>query len=203
VEFTENIKFVDENAFSNCNNLNNVYISNIENWLNIDFENVEANPLNNGAKLFINGEELKEFLLPYNINNVKKYAFAGCTSISSAIIPGKLKKIAQEAFSGCIRLTELEIQDGINTIEDFAFFRCTGLTSLNLPQSLSKINDGAFNQCTSLNTIKMHGSNPPTANVSVFSDNTYSHCLLSVPSDGLSKYETYNTWRNFQNIESY
>ena len=47
-------------AFDGCNNLKEVHVTDLDAWKNISF-GYDANPLNNGAKLYLNGVEVTDY----------------------------------------------------------------------------------------------------------------------------------------------
>ena len=88
-------------SFYGCETLNSVYITDLTAWCSIDFDN-PSTPLSNGAKLYLNNEEVKNLIIPKEITEIKKYAFSGCESIEQITIGNNVSSIKDRAFSGCI-----------------------------------------------------------------------------------------------------
>lgn len=87
-------------AFAGCGNLKRVDITDLSAWCKIDFEqSVPAScPLTWGAKLYLNGSEVTEVIIPSDISEIKDYAFRDCSSIVSITIHEGVKKIGKQAI---------------------------------------------------------------------------------------------------------
>ena len=71
-----------------------------------------------------------EVVIPDNVTTIGKYAFGGCTSLTSITIPGSVTAIGEFAFAGCTSLTSITLPDNLTTIGRYAFADCTSLTSI-------------------------------------------------------------------------
>lgn len=145
----ENVSEIGSCAFENCHNLKAVYIPSLESWLDINFEDGWANPLNLNAFIAYsnyydpNNEPSKDYTSPYwkvyitelvipeGCEKIKKYAFYGGSGIKTIKFPETLTEIEEEAF-GNNGLTSLFF--GI--IEDIYF-----------PASLKKIGYNGIHSC--------------------------------------------------------
>lgn len=78
----ENIKTIGKEAFYFCGNLTDVYITNIDNWCNIDFDGYSSNPLYYAKNLYINNELTSSIEISDNITELKKYAFNNYCSLN-------------------------------------------------------------------------------------------------------------------------
>lgn len=96
--------------FSNCPNLTRVNISELSAWLDINFNNAWSNPLNEGAKLYVNGEELTELIIN---QSVKPYAFYGTSSLTTVSISDNTSPISigHGAFSHCSALNTVTLNN--------------------------------------------------------------------------------------------
>ena len=84
----------------------------------------------------------------YTSNDViGRYAFSGCSGLTSLTLPAGITEIGEYAFEGCSGLTSLTLPAGITRIGWYAFSGCSGLTSLTLPAGITEIGDGAFYDC--------------------------------------------------------
>ena len=60
IEIYNNLEYVYENAFLSCSVEKVIYHGTLEEWKNIFFENIDANPLTAGGKLYINNELVED-----------------------------------------------------------------------------------------------------------------------------------------------
>ena len=121
----------------------------------------------------------------YTTNNeIGKFAFKGCSGLTSLTLPDGVKKIGQSAFSGCSGLTSLTLPSSIAAIGESAFSGCSGLTSLTLPSSITTIGESAFYHCSGLTSLTLPSS------ITTISENAFSGCSgltsLTLP-DGVTE----------------
>ncbi len=117
---------------------------------------------------------ITELTIGNNVSFIHKYAFVGCSNISSLKIPNsietinegafqgsglttieihnKIKTIAKSTFMNCKNLTNITIHNGITTIEAQAF-KNSGLTEIEIPESVTTIGNNAFYNCSELTGI--------------------------------------------------
>ena len=62
-------------AFYNCKSLTGVYITDLGNWCNVNFNSIYSNPLVYAQKLYLNGELLTDVVLPDTIGVIKNNTF--------------------------------------------------------------------------------------------------------------------------------
>ena len=147
-------------AFYECRNLNTVYYAgSIEDWFNIEFENVYSNPLYNGADLYIGGELVTEVVVPESVT-VIEYQLRGCTNLTSITIHSGVTSIGGYAFYGCSNLESVTFAEGsqLTSIGDYAFDGCSSLTSIEIPAGVSELPDGSygssvFSGCSNLESV--------------------------------------------------
>ena len=136
---------------------------------------------------WLKGAKFSKLTIGDSITSIGKYAFYGCTSLTSITIPDSVTEIGKQAFSGCISLhsfygkyasnngrcliidgvlnsfapaglTEYTIPDSVTSIGSSAFYGCTSLTSITIPDSVTSIGQEAFYGCTSLTSITIPDS---------------------------------------------
>ena len=100
---------IEDGAFYRCFGLKEVHISDIAAWCNIDF-NALSNPLSEAGHLYLNGEEVKDLVIPVSVTAIKDYAFSGCSGLTSVTIPNSVTSIGDYAFFGC---------DGLKSITSY------------------------------------------------------------------------------------
>ena len=163
-------------AFKFCFGLTSVQIFDLEAWCKISFSNHDANPLICAHHLFLNGEEIKDLLIPNSVTSIGGGAFYGCSALTSVTIGNSVTSIGDSAFDGCSGLTSVTIGnsvtsigkrafndcsclimvtigDSVTSIGDSAFYGCSGLTSVTIPNSVERIEDYAFANCSSLISV--------------------------------------------------
>ena len=107
----------------------------------------------NDVSGFINYQN--KIILLNNISTIDRYAFSGCTSLTSVTIPDSVTTIGDSAFLNCTNLQSLDLSGCTNltTIGYRAFRGCSGLSKITIPQSVTTIDNFAFNYCGNLKTI--------------------------------------------------
>ena len=87
----------------------------------------------------------KNVVIPDGVSVIGKYAFSGCTGLTSVKFGKGIKKIDQFAFSGCTGLKEVTIESG--KIGKWAFHECTGLKTVKIGKGVKEICAFAFQGC--------------------------------------------------------
>ena len=132
VTILASVTSIGSSAFSDCSGLESVYISDLAAWCNIEFEAYSANPLNNGAKLYLNGSPVTDLVIPNGVKSINSYAFYNCSSLTSVEIPDSVTSIGSSAFCNCSSLTSVTIPDNVTSIGAYAFFGCDSLESVHI-----------------------------------------------------------------------
>ena len=143
---------IGSQAFESCRRLASVYISDLNAWCNIVFD-YDSNPLHWAHHLYLNGEEIKDLVIPNNVTAIGSRAFSGCSNLSSVMIPNCVTSIGLCAFEDCTGLSTITIPNSVTSIGGAAFWNCTGLTSVFLQEGLAIIENQVFQKCKSLSTI--------------------------------------------------
>jgi len=112
ISIPASVSYISSYAFEECLELKLVYIEDLSAWCKIVFEdhyeegfNYLANPLYNGADLYLNGELVTHLVIPEGVSTIKPYAFYGCGSIKEITLPESITEIGQDAFENLINLT--------------------------------------------------------------------------------------------------
>lgn len=138
---------IGANAFEGCEKLKSVYLSDIAAWCNIRLGSVnpleietppqqiilisDANsPFCYGADLYLNGEIVRELVIPTDVTTISMAAFAGCASIET-----------------------LRVSKGVTQIGQFAFDNCSNLKNVYIPNTVTNIDKSTFDDCTSLASV--------------------------------------------------
>ena len=94
-------------SFIWCFNLDAVHISDIAAWCGITMSENTANPLYYGAHLYLNGEELKDLVIPEGVTNINSNVFQNFSALKSVTIPSSVRMIESGAFHNCWALSSV------------------------------------------------------------------------------------------------
>ena len=202
VTIPNSVTSIGGNAFHGCTYLTSVYITDLEAWCKISFEfNAYSNPLIYSHHLYLNGEEIKNLVIPNSITTIGDWAFYTCRSLTSVTIPNTVTNIGYCAFGECFNLTSVTIPNSATTIGDFAFLYCRNLTSVTIPNSVTSIKKAAFDGCSHLSSVISKMVNPCEIYSNCFPDDVYNNVTLYVPQGTIDKYKSTDCWNKFLNIE--
>lgn len=199
ITIPNSVKSIGGSAFVGCKSLN-IYITDLNSWLEISFEDQFANPMYYSNNVYLNKELLTELVVPDGVENIPHYAFCGWDSLTSITITDSVKSIGEHAFYACNGLTDVYITDlaawlkisfasqYANPIRNADNFYLNGelLTELEIPNGVENISSFAFYNYSNLtnifipNTVKnigafaFHGCNKITSiNVPESVENIY------------------------------
>jgi len=102
VTIPNSVTSIGDEAFYGCTGLTRVDISDVEAWCNILFNDSSSNPLCYAHHLYLNGEEIKDLVIPNSVTSIGNYAFEYCSALTSVTIPNSVTSIGSYAFSYCI-----------------------------------------------------------------------------------------------------
>ena len=105
------------------------------------------------------GKKGNNYKIPDGVTSICRYAFSGCTSLTSITIPDSVTEIGGSAFENCSSLTSITIPDSVTSIGIGAFVGCSGLTSIMIPDNVTYIGGAVFADCSSLTEIKVSTQN--------------------------------------------
>ena len=167
IHIPECVTAFNTSVFQDCNNLEAVYITNLEKWCNINFSNWTSNPLYYAHNLYINGKLVEKLIIPNGVTEIRSNAFYNCTSISSVYISDTVKSIGTSAFDNCTNLNKVEVAN-ISKWCTINFSNWTSnplyyahnlyfynqlVTVLDIPEGTKKISGNAFYNCTSIISV--------------------------------------------------
>jgi hypothetical protein len=173
------IKNTGLNAFADCTSLTSVHITDIGAWCEIMFGYL-GNPLHYAHRLYMNGKEINDIVIPNGVKEIGYSAFKGCTSLTSITIPNSVAKIHNYAFDGCTNLSSITVcakeigsevfknckklssvilTNEVKVIGKSVFQYCTSLKSIVIPSSVTKIGKYLFENCPNLTSIVVESGN--------------------------------------------
>ena len=176
VTIPNSVTSIGQRAFCDCSGLTSVHISDLAAWCNINWGDNSANPLSYAHHLYLNGEEIKDIVIPNSVTSIGYCAFYNCSGLTSITIP-----------------------NSVTSIGDGAFCECSGLTSVTIPNSVTSIRGYAFSGCTGLTEVHSQIARPFAINSGVFPD-IPADATLYVPAGTKETYKKTDGWNNFTNI---
>ena len=187
---------IGKKAFDHCYALTSVHISDLVAWCNIKFNyDDDSNPLGYAQHLYLNGEEVKNLVIPNSVTNIGQFVFFGCSALS-VTIPNSVKSIGDYAFLACTGLTSVTIPNSVTSIAKSAFEDCTGLTTVTIGNSVESIGNNAFERCP-INACYSYATTPPSVHDDSFDKK---EGILYVPEKSLDAYINSNWVNNFRYI---
>ena len=174
VTIPNSVKSIGSGAFRYCSGLTSVHISDIAAWCNIDFG---YNPLYYAHHLYLNGEEVKDLVIPNSVTSIGKRAFQYCYGLTSVTIPNSVTSIRYEAFR-----------------------RCYDLTSVTIPNSVTSIGIRAFRDCSELLDVYCYAEKVPSTESDAFEGSYPEYITLHVPDASIDSYKATEPWSGFGKI---
>ena len=107
------IKYIKFHAFSLSTGIKEVNASSLENWLDIEFEGEDSNPITYAKALTIGGEVVRRMVIPEGTERIHSYAFAECGQILTVTMPTSLREIGFNSFGGCDDLQRIIFPDEV------------------------------------------------------------------------------------------
>ncbi len=98
---------------------------------------------------------LTQILLPYTIESIGDYAFAGNPGLTEIDIRYKTASLGAFAFMGCTGLTTVKMNHIIPEIKDSTFKNCSSLQNITLGSKVTAIADEAFYKCKQLRSVNL------------------------------------------------
>lgn len=161
ISIPNSVTSIGNYAFKGCTSLVRVNITDVAAWCGITFgsyDDLTSNPLYLSHRLYLNGTEVTNLVIPNTATVIKKKTFAGCSGLRSVTIPNSVTEIGESAFSECDGLMNVSIGNSVKKIESSAFSNCTSLTNLTIPNSVTYIGYSAFAYCSGLTSVILPNS---------------------------------------------
>ncbi len=150
------IQRIGTEAFYWCYGLQAVHLEDISSWCRVrQGDGFEDNPIILAHHIFVNGEKVKELVIPEGVTAIADRAFQGATDITSLVIPSTVAQIGASAFGDCVSLKTLSLAQGLKVICNRAFHSCRNLQEVTIPEGTERIEEGAFYGCHSMTDIHL------------------------------------------------
>ena len=153
VNIGNGLSYVGQGAFGDCPYLKSVNITDIAAWCKISFKNYNASPLRQSHRLYLNGEEVVDLIIPDNVTFIGDRCFSDLTNLNSVIVGNNVSSIGCSAFSNCSNLNSVTIGKNVTSIGESAFYGCKKIISMNIPSGVSYIGKSAFEGCSGLTDL--------------------------------------------------
>ena len=101
INIPNSVTTIGRDAFRGCFGLTKAEFASIENLCKIRFDVEDSNPLCYAHHLYINGEEIKDLVIPNSVTNIGDYTFYNCSGLTSINIPNSVTSIGSSAFKYC------------------------------------------------------------------------------------------------------
>ena len=178
VTIPNSVTFIGNGAFSGLSETAfvKVVIDDIDSWLTKAF--VSKWPYGGQMHLYLNGEEIKQLVVPNNVTTIGASTFKNCAGLTSVIIPDNVTIIYGSAFEGC-----------------------TNLASVSIPEGISSIGAKAFAGCTNLKDVFCRAANVPLTGGNAFQDANVASATLHVPDASTNSYHESAPWSEFGTIK--
>ena len=163
----DNLKTIEEKAFTSCSNLQKINIDSVEIISNNAFESCPS---------------ISALEFGNNLIHIHEYAFHNCTKLNSVTFAETAEShyIEQYAFFSCSNLQTLTLTSSLQYIEQYAFANCTSLSFVKFPStirylgiscfegsgiteanfsietsSLTELRDSCFKDCANLSSLSL------------------------------------------------
>ncbi|MBQ8866350.1 MAG: leucine-rich repeat protein [Bacteroidaceae bacterium] len=174
ITWGNSVETIGDWAFDNCDSLKTMNVNSLETVLNsVKYGNIShRNPFCKASKLYLNGEEVTNLVIPESITEIKKgFLYNFGNNVTSVTIPNSVKvgdyafqnwpklasvtleRTGKNAFEGCSALTSITLGASVDTIAAGAFRYCKGLESVVIPNTVVAIEKAAFEGCTKLASV--------------------------------------------------
>lgn len=163
ISFPSSLTTIENNAFSICENLTQLDLSNIKSIgpeafhccyklvkmiLSNKLEDIGKAAFSSCQKLkiidLITSDGVIHNILPESLTSIPPETFRDCSDLESISVPGTVKKIGREAFKYCKGLKAVYLSDGLDEIGEECFYLTDALESINIPESVDSIGRDAF-----------------------------------------------------------
>lgn len=92
----------------------------------------------------------------HSAHDLGKYAFYGCSNITSLKLGNRLTQVPYACFYGCSGIRTVEFSDSIKRIDDYAFDGCSSLQDdIVIGKGILSIGDYAFRNCSLIPKIEI------------------------------------------------
>ena len=159
------VKSIGLDVFLGCTKLSELHIRDLAAWCRVERwgDSRSSSPFLSqwaeGGKIFLNGVEIVDFVVPPEIKNVGEGSFYR-SSIRTVKVSEGVENIGEDAFGECPNLLAAYFSSTVTNIDDYSFYKCLKLETLDIPAGVTRIGHDVFCNCESLKRLEL----PSTVN---------------------------------------
>ena len=109
IDIPKTVKEIGYNAFNKCTGLISVNITDFNAWCDIFFDGYTSNPVYYAKHLYVNGEEIDNINIPFDITFIRRCVYCGMESLKKANIHSNVTDVGPYAFYGCKNISEIYV----------------------------------------------------------------------------------------------
>ena len=163
---------IQANAFSNCANLERIYIGSglktlevngifacdkltditvdKDNEYYMSIDGVLYSKDGETLVLYPHGKTYTKFAIPEGVKVISDYAFYRCEQLREVVFPEGLISIGRMPFGYCYGISIVNLPDSVESLGYMSFAYCYNLVSIRLGENMKTIGDYAFESCSKL-----------------------------------------------------
>lgn len=214
------LNYVGDYAFNNKSKLQNLYITDLSSFCQIEFNNSDSSVFNGSrTKFYVNNSQVTDLTIPTDITELKAYTFFSAATITSVTIPSTVTSIhgsgtfqgsglrnvtvpssvtswnGGTTFANCTSLTRATLNNS-GSMAAYAFSGCTSLTSVTFGNNITAISYNPFMNCKKLASMTFESTTPPSIESTSF-QGVPSTCKFYVPCSAVHRYRTASVWSDY------
>lgn len=148
ISIPSTVKRIGVDAFADCKALD-VYITDLAKWAQVSVASADSLP---GKRLFLNGSEIKDVVIPSGVTSVGSYAFS-FSSLTSVTMPDTVTTVGEGAFHSCTNLQSIKLSKNLTEIPKNMLCGASSLKNVTIPSTVKTIGEAAFKDCISLESM--------------------------------------------------